>query len=117
MFVLVGATATLTAYIVLIVMVEVWQVNAVVAFVIGYLIGNVVNYNLNCHFLSQSEQLHCIVLPQFLTVMVIGLVLNFVIIHADENRIDLDYVLAQLAAMAMLLMWRYVANRLWAFAD
>lgn len=93
----------------LIVLVKVWQVNAVAASVIGYLIGIGVNYILNYRVTFQSEQFHLIMITRFLTMMIVGLGLNVAIMHADVNRFDLYNVLAKLAAITVVLLWSYAA--------
>ena len=116
-FILVGFAATLITYIILIVLVETWQINVIVASVIGYIVGIVVNYELNYGFTFQSKQHHHILVPRFVMVMMVGLLLNTGIMFVGVNWFDINYVLAQLAAIAVVLIWSFTANRLWVFTQ
>ena len=116
-FILVGIAATLSTYIILILLVEAWQINVIVASVIGYLVGIVVNYALNYGFTFQSKQHHHHLVPKFIVVMMVGLLLNTGIMFVGVNWFDINYVLAQLAAIAVVLIWSFTTNRLWVFTE
>jgi len=115
-FALVGATATITTYAVLIVGVEGLQMNAVTASVAGYMAGIVVNYILNYRYTFGSDQRHHVVIPRFLAVMVVGMFINAAVMYAGINWLGFHYMLAQLAAVAVVFMLSFAANRRWAFA-
>jgi putative flippase GtrA len=114
-FALVGATATLTTYLVLILLVEIWHMNVIVASVLGYIAGIAVNYKLNYGFTFRSERQHRIVIPKFIFVALIGLLLNTGLMFVAVNWVGIHYVLAQLAAVAVVLIWSFTINRLWVF--
>ena len=116
-FALVGTAATATTYAVLIVGVEGLHINAVTASVAGYMLGIVVNYILNYRYTFGSDQHHHVVIPKFLTVMTVGMFINAVVMYAAINWLGLHYLLAQLTAVAVVLMWSFTANRLWTFVD
>jgi putative flippase GtrA len=116
-FALVGATATITTYFVLIVSVEFFGINAVPASIVGYALGVTVNYILNYRFTFSSDQHHHIVLPKFLTVMVVGMIINAAVMYAGINWFGMHYMLAQLLAVAMVFILSFTANRFWTFAD
>lgn len=116
-FALAGTTATVTTYAVLIVGVEGLHINAVTASVAGYVLGIVVNYILNYRYTFGSDQHHHVVIPKFLAVMVVGMFINAGVMYAGINGLGFHYMLAQLVAVAVVLMLSFTANRLWAFAD
>ena len=97
-------------------------INAVVMYAainwlgLHYLLAQV-NYILNYRYTFGSDQHHHVVIPKFLTEMTVGMFINAVVMYAAINWLGLHYLLAQLTAMAVVLMWSYTANRLWAFAD
>ena len=91
--------------------------NVIVASMIGYIVGIFVNYGLNYGFTFQSKQHHRILVPKFIIVMMVGLLLNTGLMFVGVNWFDIHYVLAQLAAIAVVLIWSYTANRLWVFTD
>ena len=116
-FVLVRTAATITTYAVLIVGVEGLHIDAIAASVVGYVLGIMVNYILNYRFTFGSGQRHHVVIPKFLTVMVIGMFINAAVMYMGINWLGFHYMLAQLAAVGVVLMLSFTANRLWAFAD
>jgi putative flippase GtrA len=115
-FALAGTAATLTTYAVLIFLVEGWNWGAVLASIAAYLVGAGVNYLLNYRFTFASTQLHRVAVPRFLAVMAVGLVLNTGIMYYAVNRLNIHYLLAQLMAVAVVLVWSFTLSRLWAFA-
>lgn len=97
--------------------VEGLHINAVTASVAGYLPGLVVNYVLNYRYTFGSDQHHQVVIPRFLAVMTAGMLINAAVMYAGINWLGIHYMLAQLAAVAVVLTLSFTANRLWAFAD
>ncbi|MBT8070656.1 MAG: GtrA family protein [Gammaproteobacteria bacterium] len=116
-FTLVGITATLSTYAVLILLVEVFRLSPILASIIGYLVGIVVNYKLNYGFTFRSSNRHHILFPKFLIVMLVGLLLNVLIMFIGMNWLGIHYILSQLVAVAFVLTWSFVANRFWVFTD
>lgn len=116
-FALVGTTATVTTYAVLIVGVEGLNINAVTASIAGYVLGIAVNYILNYRYTFGGVQHHHVVIPKFLAVMLVGMFINAAVMYAGINWLDFHYMLTQLAAVAVVLMWSCTANRLWTFVD
>jgi putative flippase GtrA len=101
----------------LVLLVEVWQVNAIAASVAGYIVGIVVNYSLNYGFTFQSKRRHHILVPKFLVVALTGLALNTITMSVGVSWLEIHYMLAQLIAVAIVLVWSFAANRLWVFAE
>ena len=116
-FALVGAAATITTYAVLIIGVEGFHFNAVISSVVGYGLGVMVNYILNYRYTFSSNQSHHVVIPRFLAVMAAGMLINATVMYAGMNWLGLHYMFAQLAAVGVVLMLSFTANRLWTFAD
>lgn len=115
-FSLVGVAATLTTYFVLVLLVEVLHQAAVPASVLGYLAGAAVNYVLNYRFTFSSTQAHQVAIPRYMTVMAVGFALNVIIMYVAVSRLAIHYLLAQLVAVAIVLVWSFALNRRWAFA-
>ncbi len=116
-FIMVGATATFTTYLILIFLVEIWHMNVIEASVLGYLAGIAVNYKLNYGFTFRSERQHRIVIPKFIFVALVGLLLNTGLMFVGVNWFGVHYILAQLAAVAVVLVWSFTINRLWVFTN
>ena len=116
-FALVGTVSTFTTYSILVIGVEGFHVNAITASAAGYVLGSVVNYLLNYLYTFKSDQYHHILIPKFFIVMVVGMFINVAIMHASMDWLGLHYMVAQLVAIMVVLLWSFTASRLWTFAN
>jgi len=115
-FAFVGTTSAAVTYATLILLVELWQFDAVLASVLGYLFGAIVNYSLNYRYTFKSKQKHHEAVPKFVVVMGIGMLLNTFIMFVQINWFGIHYVVAQLVAILIVLIYNFVANRMWTFS-
>ncbi|MGB5456765.1 MAG: GtrA family protein [Gammaproteobacteria bacterium] len=111
----IGVIGTLGHYTILIVLVQLWAVDPVVASCFGFVVGAVTNYILNYHFTFQSNKRHREALTKFLIVAVIGAGINGVIMYIGIENTDFNYLLVQIFATAVVLLWNFVVNKLWTF--
>ena len=114
-FACVGAVATALQYLVLIVLVQFGDIRPVLASGLGYAAGAGINYLLNYHYTFASQRSHSRAMVKFLTVAMIGLLLNSLIVAVATDTLSLHYLLAQVIATGLVLMWNFVANRVWTF--
>ena len=114
-FAIVGAISTIAHYITLIMLVQLAGVSAVSASMLGYAIGAFVNYQLNYHFTFASRRNHREAIWRFLIIAASGFALNGFIMAFGINILRLHYLLAQIAATIMVLVWNFTANRFWTF--
>jgi putative flippase GtrA len=112
-FGLVGALATGLQYVILIVLVHagVWPA---VASAIGFAISATGNYLLNYRFTFRSRESHGPAATKFVTLAVVGLVINFVLMHVLVGA-GWHYLLAQGCITAIVFLWNFVGNSLWTF--
>ena len=116
MFAGVGAIGTLGHYTVLIVLVQFWKVDPVFASSFGFVVGAVTNYILNYHFTFQSDRKHAEALTRFLIVATIGAVINGAIMYVGVERTNINYLIIQIFATGIVVLWNFVVNKLWTFA-
>jgi putative flippase GtrA len=112
----VGAVGTLGHYTTLIVLVQFWAVDPVFASSFGFVVGAIVNYILNYHFTFQSEKRHAEALTKFLIVAIIGAGINGFIMYIGIENTDINYMVVQLFATGVVLLWNFIVNKLWTFA-
>ena len=113
-FVCVGAVATGAQYIVLIMLVQAFNVWPIVASDIGLVLGAVINYALNRRFTFASCEPHLKAIPRFAAVAGAGLLLNsLVVVVLMAARAH--YLIAQVVATGAVLIWNFVLNRTWTF--
>ncbi|NNL06343.1 MAG: GtrA family protein [Gammaproteobacteria bacterium] len=112
----VGAVGTLGHYTTLIVLVQFWAVDPVFASSFGFVIGAIINYILNYHFTFQSKKRHAEALTKFLIVAIIGAGINGFIMYIGIENTDINYMVVQLFATGVVLLWNFIVNKLWTFA-
>lgn len=112
-----GAIGTVVQYIVLIALVQLAVAGAVAASFIGFVCGALVNYFLSRHYVFQSSIPHREALAKFFTVAVIGLVLNTLVMAAGVYLLNWYYIVAQIAATGVVLVWNFAGNKLWTFRE
>lgn len=114
-FLVVGGIATLLQYAVLVALVELRDWPAPVASSAGFVIAAVANYLLNYYVTFDSRTRHARAAGRFLAVALAGLLLNAVAMLMLERMLALHYLLAQVAATGLTLLWTFAASQWWAF--
>lgn len=116
MFAGLGVIGTLGHYTVLVVLVQFWAVDPVFASSHGFVVGAVINYILNYHFTFQSHKRHSEALTKFLIVAIIGAGINGFIMYIGVENTRINYMIIQLFATLVVLLWNFIVNKLWTFA-
>lgn len=115
LFAAVGAVGTAGQYLTLFILVEGGLLNKVPASVVGFTVGAVINYFLNYRFTFNSNKSHREAISKFFIVAIIGAAINTALFYIGIQLLHLYYMLAQVAATAIVLLWNFVANKLWTF--
>jgi putative flippase GtrA len=113
----VGLVAALFHYTALIGLVEGWSWTPVKATLIGYLLGGLVSYWLNRRHVFQSDRPHHQAAWRFVFVALAGFGLTFAFMHLFVEIWRLPYLPAQFVTTGLIVLWSFIANRLWTFAE
>jgi putative flippase GtrA len=113
----VGLVGTLAHYTVLVILVEGFRAGPVTASSSGYIVGALVNYLLNYFYTFGSNRKHIEALPRFYAIAAIGFGLNALIMAFLVGFPSVNYVLAQLVATGIVLIWNFAANKAWTFTS
>ena len=113
-FAAVGAVATAVHYTVMLALVELGGVNPVVATFCGFCCGAVVSYTLNRKFTFGVQPSFGRGFAKFLVVVGIGAVINAGIVWFLTHR-GLHYMVAQVIATGLVLIWNFTSARLVVF--
>jgi putative flippase GtrA len=116
-FASVGVLGTVAHYIVLIILVEIVNTTAIVGSSFGFLMGAAVNYTLNYYYTFKSNKQHIETVPKFYLVAALGFLINGLIIYGLAHLLAVNYILSQLVATAIVLVWGFAANYLWTFVE
>ena len=121
-FAIIGMIGTLVDFGLLIVFKEVFGFPTLRANILSYSAGIVNNFILNRLWtFSEAREKHVMLqLTQFVVVSLIGLGLNTLIVISLEDLMpfsDMGYITAKIIATGFVLLWNFIANRLWTFSD
>ena len=116
-FVIVGVAAAIVHYGLLIGLVEWVGADKVIATLIGYVFGGLVSYGLNRRFTYASERPHHEAGWRFALVAGIGFCLTGIFMYVLNERFGWPYMVAQIAITGIVLVWSFIANRLWTFGE
>ncbi len=112
----IGAIGTAGHYFTLVTLVELAGLVPTYATTAGFIVGALINYILNYHFTFRSNKRHRETLSKFLLIALIGALLNYAIMYAGTNYSDIHYILIQLLATGLVLIWNFLMNKLWTFS-
>lgn len=113
----IGAVGTAGHYAVLVLLVQLLHAGPVFATTIGFFVGALINYVLNYRITFSSNKRHREALTKFMLVAVVGAAVNGVIMSAGLAMLDLHYLLIQLFATSIVLVFNFAANKYWTFSD
>lgn len=116
-FTLVGAVATSVHYAVLIFLVQAINLGPVQSSATGFAFGALVGYVLNYRLTFRSSKRHWEAFPKFLLAALSGLAINTLIMIGLVSGIDAHYLVSQVAATGIVLIWNFYVNRSWTFGE
>jgi putative flippase GtrA len=114
-FLMVGGFCTGLQYALLVGQVEGFGMSPTTASTIGYLISSVVNYCLSYSFTYRSAAAHRQSIPKYVIVNLCGLVLNGAVTYIGTAIYGIHYLVAQVAATIVTLLWNFFVNLRWTF--
>ena len=113
-FALVGAAATGIQYLILIALVRAAGLSPPLASSLGFVVSAGGNYWLNYRFTFRSDRAHGPAIARFALLAGIGLLMNAGLMKL-LTAAGWHYLLAQIAATAVVLLWNFLGNSLWTF--
>ncbi|MEW6570100.1 MAG: GtrA family protein [Nitrospirota bacterium] len=113
----VGVVGTAAHYAVLFLLVEIAEIRPVIASGFGFVTGAIVNYYLNYHITFRSNKRHYEAALKFFLVALCGLLLNTFIMFFTTELLYMNYLVAQVLATGLVLLWNFTCNRLWSFRE
>ncbi len=117
LFAAIGAVGTAAHFLTLILLVEAAGVSAVWATTAGFMVGALINYFLNYHLTFKSDKAHHEAMLKFFTVALVGAGMNMLIMYIGVDVLVQYYLLVQVAASSIVLLWTFSANKLWTFSE
>ena len=113
----IGAIGTAGHYLALILLVELLDVQPGIATSIGFVVGAIINYLLNYRITFNSNKKHHEAMLKFMLIALFGALINYAIMQAGTLYTHLHYLLIQLVATGLVLVWNFTLNKVWTFAE
>jgi len=113
----VGLVAALVHYSTLVIGVEMVRLKPVPATLAGYVLGGVVSSAPTRHHTYASDRPHSEAGWRFAAVAGVGFLLTFGFMHLFVERMGLPYLPMQIVTTGIVLVWSFVAHKIWTFGD
>lgn len=114
-FLLVGGSATAIQYVILIALHQGLGVAATLASAVGFALSAIYNFVASYHFTFRGRTSMLAALPRYALVVAIGLAINTAIFDIALHVFELPYLLAQVAATSVVLVWNFSLARAFVF--
>lgn len=111
----VGLVAAVVHYGLLVALVELAQVGPVPATLAGYVAGGVVSYALNRRHTYRSDRPHSEAGWRFALVAFVGFLLTWGLMHLAVERFGAPYLPAQVVTTGIVLVWSFLAHKVFSF--
>jgi putative flippase GtrA len=116
-YVVVGVTATLSHYSVLVGLVELGKWPPVPATMVGFTIGGIVSYLLNRRHTFVTDRSHAEATWRFAVVVSFVFCITYVMMNFFVNHLGAPYLPAQVVTTGSVMFVSFFSHRFWTFAD
>lgn len=110
-----GSAATTVHYILLILLVEFWSWNAIIASSVGFVCGALTGFTLNKKFVFRDAGAGKIACLKYFIMSGIGAIFNILLLWILIHVVHLYYLLAQLIATGSIVVGNFTCCKLWIF--
>ncbi|KAA9300544.1 MULTISPECIES: GtrA family protein [Aerococcus] len=115
-FGLIGVIATMIDFALLTALTEWGHVHYLLSAGIAFVVATIFNYLASMRYVfvsrfSKEERIQELVL--FVTLSVVGLILNQVFMWAFVEKLGLFYLLAKVLATVLVMAWNFISRKLW----
>lgn len=114
-FLLVGGSATAIQYVILVALHQGLGVAATLASAVGFALSAIYNFVVSYHFTFRGRTSMLGALPRYALVVAIGLAINTAIFDVALHVFELPYLLAQVVATGVVLVWNFSLARAFVF--
>lgn len=116
-FGLVGIVATLCHMCTLIILVEFFNHQPLVASTIGFILAVIVSYILNCRFTFIVSGNHVLLFSKYLIVCLTGLAINTSIMFLTVEILNWWYIMGQIPTLIIVPITNFTLNKYWTFGN
>lgn len=112
----IGGFCTVVQYIIMWLLTEILSVPPVTSSTVGYIISAIINFQLNKKYTFRSNKNNSEAIPRFVMVVIIGVFINGLSLELLIRALNTHYLIAQIGATLITLIWNFFANRIWTFS-
>lgn len=113
----VGLVGTLCHYMALLVLVEVVGAAVLVSTAVGFVLGAVVNHELNRRYVfKETGKRYSETVVRFMTIAALGFCMNMLIMYLLNTLLLVHYLAAQILATGVVFLASFVLNKSWTFS-
>lgn len=112
----IGGFCTVVQYIIMWLLTEILSVPPVTSSTVGYIISAIINFQLNKKYTFRSNKNNSEAIPRFIMVVIIGVFINGLSLELLIRALNTHYLIAQIGATLITLIWNFFANRIWTFS-
>jgi putative flippase GtrA len=113
-YILVGGSATIIHYALMLLLIEIFVWKYTVASGFGYVFSSVYNYLANSKYVFKNKNHYDLKVFRFYFVSFIGLMINVGVLSVGMYYF-VDVMVAQILATIVVLFWNYLLNAIWTF--
>lgn len=112
----IGGFCTVVQYIIMWLLTELLSIPPVTSSTVGYIISAILNFQLNKKYTFKSNKNNSETIPRFIMVVLIGVFINGLSLEILIRALSTHYLIAQIGATLITLIWNFFANRIWTFS-
>ena len=115
-FILVGGSTSIVCLVLIWLMVDGLHLHVVLGSTIAVILASLYNYCLHYYWTFSSDTSHGFVLIKYLLMCLGGLVINGLVMYFGVTVLSVHYLMVQLLASVMLVLWSFTISFLWVFS-
>lgn len=112
----IGGFCTVVQYIIMWLLTELLSIPPVTSSTVGYILSAILNFQLNKKHTFKSNKNNYEAIPRFIIVVLIGVFINGLSLEILIRTLNTHYLIAQIGATLITLIWNFFANRIWTFS-
>ena len=116
-FILVGGSTSIVCLVLIWLMVDGLHLHVVLGSTIAVILASLYNYCLHYYWTFSSDTSHGFVLIKYSLMCLGGLVINGLVMYFGVTVLSVHYLMVQLLASVMLVLWSFTISFLWVFSS
>lgn len=95
--------------------VEFLRLGAIIASSFGFVVAVIFNYLMHYSWTFVHDAPHGRTIGRYLVMIAVGFVVNGAVMYAGVDVLALNYLLVQVAALVVVVLWNFIVSSTWVF--